>query len=218
MENETSPVPSVPGACAMSPSIAKLALALSKAQMGIKGAVRDSENSFFKSSYADLAATWDACHAQLNENELAVVQMMEPAEPPRILMVTYLIHSSGEWMKSFLAITPKANDPQGVGSAITYARRYALAAIAGVCPIDDDGEAAMGRNDKHAPPAPASSATLDRLMAAIVSSSDPSKATDWIAGLHDGRTVDELSEAEAQKVIAALDKRAKAEGIMDKKK
>lgn len=134
----------------MSPSIGKLAFALSKAQIKIEGAKKDSENPFFKSSYADLSSVWDACHTHLNEQEIAVVQLMEDGAD-KVTVVTMLVHSSGEWMRSNLSMTPKDKTPQGVGSAITYARRYALAAITGVCPVDDDAEAAHGREHVPAP-------------------------------------------------------------------
>lgn len=130
----------------MSPTIGKLALALSKAQAKIEGAKKDASNPFFKSSYADLASVWDACHLELAANELAVIQLVEDGMD-KATVETMLVHSSGEWIRNRLSLKPKANDPQSIGSAITYARRYALAAIVGVCPIDDDGEAAMGRKE-----------------------------------------------------------------------
>jgi len=120
------------------------ALALSKAQGEIEGAKKDSSNPFFKSQYADLASVWDACHKALSKNEICVVQTTTP-DPKRVIVNTWLIHSSGEWMKSTLALTPKADDPQSHGSAITYARRFSLAMMAGVCPVDDDGNADSAR-------------------------------------------------------------------------
>lgn len=125
-----------------SPEIGKLAEALSKAQGQIEGAKEDSSNPFFKSKYADLRSVWNACKKPLTDNGLAVIQTVDSKED-KMLLVTTLAHSSGQWMKSFLPIPITKNDPQTLGSAITYARRYALAAIAGVCPIDDDAEEAM---------------------------------------------------------------------------
>jgi hypothetical protein len=125
-------------------TMGKLALALSKAQLKIEGAKKDSTNPYFKSKYADLASVWDACHLALNENEIAIIQTTSNKENA-IIVHTFLIHSSGEWIKGSLGLMPVKYDPQGIGSAISYGRRYALSAMAGVCPIDDDGEAAMGR-------------------------------------------------------------------------
>lgn len=128
-----------------SESIAELAHALAKAQANITGALKDSSNPFFKSRYADLASCWDACRKQLSENGLAVIQTIEVGES-RPVLVTTLAHLSGEWIKSYCPILTKDDSPQGQGSGITYARRYALAAIVGLAQIDDDAEAAQGRN------------------------------------------------------------------------
>jgi hypothetical protein len=134
-----------------SESIAALAAALSKAQADITGALKDSANPFFKSKYADLASCWDACRKQLAANNLAVIQTTEIGETGAIL-VTTLAHSSGEWMRGYLPILTKDAGPQGQGSGITYARRYALAAIVGLAQIDDDAEAAQARGKPEAKP------------------------------------------------------------------
>ena len=122
-----------------------LALALSKAQSEIVGALKDAANPFFKSKYADLPSVWDAIRAPLTKNGLAVVQATDVREG-QTGVVTTLMHSTGQWIQGFYPLNPIKNDPQGMGSAMTYARRYALAAMVGVVQIDDDGEAAMGRN------------------------------------------------------------------------
>lgn len=134
-----------------SESIAALAAALSKAQADITGALKDSSNPFFKSKYADLASCWDACRQQLAANNLAVIQTTEVTEAGTVL-VTTLAHSSGEWMRGYLPVLTKDAGPQGQGSGLTYARRYALAAIVGLAQIDDDGEAAQARGKKEPTP------------------------------------------------------------------
>jgi hypothetical protein len=131
----------------MSQSTGKIAEALAKAQSAIKGASKSSQNPFFKSAYADLSSVWDAIRDPLTANGLSVSQTTEPADDG-VTVVTTMLHSSGEWIQGKLTLKPKANDPQGIGSALTYGRRYALAAIAGVAQVDDDGEAAMNRNDR----------------------------------------------------------------------
>ncbi len=118
--------------------------ALSKAQEEIVGALKDSDNPFFKSKYADLASVQDAIRKPFAKNGLCASQVMEPMEGGFVL-VTILGHSSGQEIVSRLPVTLTDTKPQAVGSQITYARRYALAAIAGVAQIDDDGEAAHGR-------------------------------------------------------------------------
>lgn len=129
-----------------SQTIGKIALALSKAQAKITGALKDSSNPFYKSKYADLASVWDACREHLAANELSVVQTLGN-DGENVAVISWLAHSSGEWFRSYISAKPVKNDPQGLGSAITYLRRYSLAAIVGVAQIDDDAEAAMGR--KH---------------------------------------------------------------------
>lgn len=129
----------------------KLAAALAKAQGEMEGAKKDNANPFFKSKYADLASVWDACRAALSKNELSVVQTVSATNDEAGVIVnvsTMLLHSSGQYVHDTVSIKPKENSPQGVGSTITYARRYALAAIAGVAPEDDDGNAASARADK----------------------------------------------------------------------
>lgn len=138
-----------------SPTLGALAAALAKAQSVIEGAKEDAVNPFFKSKYADLASVWAACKKPLTVNGLSVVQTVENGGETAYL-VTMLLHTSGEWIRSFMPILMTKKDPQSFGSAITYCRRYALAAIVGVCPADDDGEAALGRDfiKKEAPAAP----------------------------------------------------------------
>jgi hypothetical protein len=127
-----------------SEQINELAGALAKAQGKITGALKDSANPFFKSKYADLASVWDACRTALSDNGLAVIQLTE-SDDSGVFVVTTLAHSSGQWMRSRLRLTPKDDSPQAMGSAITYGRRYALAAMVGVAQVDDDGNAASGR-------------------------------------------------------------------------
>lgn len=128
-----------------STTLAELAKALSKAQGEIKGAIKDSNNPFFKASYADLASVWDACRKPLSENGLAIIQTSLES-PDMVIIETTMIHNSGEWVRGKLSMKPVKNDPQGIGSCITYARRYALAAIVGVSPEDDDGNDATGKS------------------------------------------------------------------------
>lgn len=124
-----------------SESIGKLAEALAKAQGEIKNAVKDAANPFFKSKYADLASIRDACAGPLAANGLAVIQTPRATEAG-VEVETLLAHSSGEWIADTLALPVAKADAQGIGSAITYARRYTLAAFAGVAAEDDDGNAA----------------------------------------------------------------------------
>lgn len=136
-----------------SEQISELAAALSKAQAAMKGAVKDAENPHFRSRYADLASVREACWKALTDNGLSVVQS------PRLVhggdgagwiveVETRLLHASGQFIAD-VAATPIAKaDAQGVGSATTYLRRYALAAFAGIAPEDDDGNAASAHHEQ----------------------------------------------------------------------
>ncbi len=119
--------------------------ALAKAQGKIEHALKDKKNPFFKSSYADLTSVWEACREPLSSNGLCVIQTIEGTKEAMFLM-TWLGHSSGQWMKSRMPLFIMKQDPQSVGSSITYGKRYALSAMVGICADeDDDGEKAMGR-------------------------------------------------------------------------
>jgi hypothetical protein len=133
-----------PAIIAHSDQLDQLATALAKAQADIVGAKKDSANPFFKSDYADLASVWTACRKPLTANGLAVVQM-PIMEAGAVAVSTLLLHASGQWVRSTLHANPKDLGPQAVGSVITYLRRYALAAMAGVPQIDDDAEAGEAR-------------------------------------------------------------------------
>lgn len=127
-----------------SEQINELAAALAKAQSEIKGAVRESNNPFFNSKYADLASVWEACRTALTNQGIAVLQGPS-AEGSVLSVTTELVHSSGQWARSRLSTTLKDMTPQTVGSATTYLRRYGLSAMVGVAPLDDDdGNAAQG--------------------------------------------------------------------------
>jgi hypothetical protein len=126
-----------------SESINEIATALAKAQSKMALAERDTVNPFFNKSYADLASVWEACRAPLTENGLSVVQFPS-AEGNVVTVDTMLIHTSGQWFSSTLSVVSKKDDAQGIGSSITYLRRYSLQSMVGVAPDDDDGNASVG--------------------------------------------------------------------------
>jgi len=134
----------------MSDSIANLSQALALAQAEFKAAIKDSKNPFFKSNYADLASIVDASRPALTKQGIAVMQVVITLENG-IFLKTILSHKSGEYISGLYPIKPIKDDPQGIGSALTYARRYSYAAICGVVTDDDDGEAAHGRGHAEQP-------------------------------------------------------------------
>lgn len=138
--------------------INELAEALSKAQGMIEGATKDAKNPFFKSNYADLHSVMACAKEPLALNGLSVVQPTAIIDG-QLCLITMLMHKSGQWIKSAMPIVLSKQDPQSVGSAITYYRRYSYSALVGISAIDDDGEAAMQR--KPSEPAAIKSAVAE---------------------------------------------------------
>lgn len=126
-----------------SEQINELAAALSKAQGSMESAKKDSANPFFKSKYADLAAVVEAIRKPFADNGLAYTQLPARCAGEEVQVVTVLLHSSGQWIASETNVPVTKRDAQGYGSALTYARRYGLQAIAGLAAEDDDGNAAV---------------------------------------------------------------------------
>jgi len=133
-----------------STDINEIATALAKAQAAMDNASKDRTNPAFKSKYADMASVRDAVNGPLSSHGIAYVQAAATTADG-VTVETRLIHSSGQWLASVVGAVPKAYDPQSIGSAITYLRRYSLMAMVGIAPEDDDGNAGSGRQD--GPPA-----------------------------------------------------------------
>lgn len=129
----------------------KIAAALAKAQAGMAKAEKGANNPHFRKSYAALGNVMDACMPALNSNGIAVVQPAGEDEHGRYVD-TILIHGeSGEQLSCRVPLIVQKNDMQGYGSAVTYARRYGLMAMAGIAPEDDDGNAAAAAAPKRKP-------------------------------------------------------------------
>ena len=137
-----------------SASITDLAKALLNVQRTVQPITKDAENPFTKSWYASLNSVMAACRDALIENGIWLCQHPVPVEQPNSLgLVTKLTHvESGQWQSSLAIVPLPKADPQGMGSAMTYARRYALTAMLGMVTDDDDGEGA--KNGKKSPTRP----------------------------------------------------------------
>ena len=118
-----------------------IAAALAKAQAEMGKAIKESANPAFRSKYADLGNVMDACLPALNKHNIAVIQPIVSDVDGRFVK-TILIHESGETLECAVPLIVGKNDMQGLGSAITYGRRYGLMSMAGIAPEDDDGNAA----------------------------------------------------------------------------
>lgn len=172
----------------MSDQIDQLAAALSAAQAEIEDAERSRQNPAFRSQYSTLGDIWDACRPALVKHGLAVAQGAEPSDPGTISLTTTLLHKSGQFISHTQNFRLVKDDPQGFGSASTYARRYGLAAMVGVCPDDDDGNAASGRNGP--PPASAGAAR-------------PAPPRSPSPAAHSAHVEQQVAEKVAEKVAAA---------------
>lgn len=127
-----------------SESVANLAKALAAAQGELENASKVANNPHFKSKYADLAEIINTVRPVLSKHGLSIVQF--PAFADGLAVVeTILLHESGEFLAGGCAAPVSKQDAQGVGSAITYLRRYSLAAACGIAQQDDDAESAVGR-------------------------------------------------------------------------
>ena len=153
-----------------SESIENLATALSDAQAQMGAAIKDSENPFFKSKYADLTAVIAAIRMPFANTGLSFVQF-PIAQDGNVGVATRIMHSSGEWLQSEFLI-PCKQDAHGYGAAITYARRFGLQAAAGVPADDDDGNSAIDYNKKY-------KTSIDSIQVAIANDDLSTAAENW---------------------------------------
>jgi len=125
----------------------QIATALVKAQKSFGPALKSSTNPHFKSRYADLAACVEAVISGLNDNGIALIQKCYNCDNG-VMVETMFVHESGEMLEcGTLHVPASKQDPQGYGSALTYARRYSLMAACGIAPEDDDGNSASRRTE-----------------------------------------------------------------------
>jgi len=126
-----------------------IASAFIKAKRAFSPALKDKTNPAFRSKYADLGACLEAVNDALLENGIAVYQETHD-DAAGVTVETVLLHESGESLRSGKFHVPAAKqDPQGYGSALTYARRYSLMTACGIAPEDDDGQAASRRPEQQ---------------------------------------------------------------------
>ena len=161
------------------------AAALVKAQKAFGPALKTHSNPAFKSKYADLGACVEAVSDALNDSGLALVQITHEVDSG-VCVETLLIHESGQTISGGrLRVPAPKQDPQGYGSALTYARRYSLMAMCGIAPEDDDGNAGAKAMQARPPAAP----SLDDVVRQIVSDAkrDPAGTASKLAGTDDAR-------------------------------
>lgn len=185
-----------------SDQIVDLIAALHKVQGEIEGVGRDSTNSHFKKKYATLEAVISAAKPSLQAHGIAFVQAPGRVLDGSIELTTMLLHTSGQWMRSTLHIPLAKTDPQGTGSAITYGCRYSLMAMLGLPPVDDDGEAAVGRNGNGRQIATADE-YIAKAMTAIESIENVDALKAWWRENNQARQAAGLTQASINDLIAA---------------
>jgi hypothetical protein len=152
-----------------------IAAAFVKAQRAFGPALKTSTNPHFRSNYADLSACVEAVIDALNANGIALMQRTFECKDG-VMVETVFVHESGEVMECGMLHVPAGKqDPQGYGSALTYARRYSLLAATGLAPEDDDGNYASRRTE-------------------IKSTVNENQIADLMAAMDEVTTVKELQE------------------------
>jgi ERF superfamily len=183
-----------------SEQIDAFAKALALAQGEMEHAKKDSKNPHYGSAYADLASVRDACADALAKHSIAVLQF------PRLLHAL-----DDQWLVDTLAVPLVKLDAQAEGSALTYGRRYALAAITGVAPADadDDGNAAIGR--PSAPPSPTPLETAVGKVLGLTSRPAGVNGTRWVVTLSNHKTYGTLREGIAEIIKGAQEAASEVE-------
>lgn len=161
-----------------SESVAKLFAALVAAQAEMRNPPKESVNPHFKSRFADLATVIDTVKPVLTKHGLGVIQMPCEVEGVGPALTTMLIHSSGEYVRDTIALRPAKPDPQGVGAAMTYARRYGLQAVLGITADDDDDGHNAARSRQQNAPQPKKRPTDDELRVLLAS-----RGWGWVAAI-----------------------------------
>lgn len=132
-----------------SPTIGAVAKAMVAAQQEIGPALKDRQNPHLKSMYATLGSVYEASIPALNKHGLALIHMSIPSGP-MLYVHTRIIHAeSGEWIGNYMPVKSAKDDAQGLGSGVTYARRYGASALLSLATEDDDGETAVGRGNDN---------------------------------------------------------------------
>ena len=181
-----------------SESINELASALCAAQSQMGGAVKDSANPFFKSSYADLTSVIKAIKQPFADNGLSYTQFPVTDENG-MGVCTRLMHVSGQWLEDQFILPMVKRDPQAGASSLTYARRISLSSIAGIPTADDDAESAMLRGDDKKPLSDYQSSHIKTLLEET--GADVAKFCKWLKV----DSVDQVLAVHYDKAVAALE-------------
>lgn len=184
-----------------SDSIGQLSAAMAQAQGAFDSVTRDSTNPHFRSKYASLAAIWDSIRPVLAKHGLAVVQFPKYANGV-VELTTILMHGeSGEWLSETSGAPIGKADAQGVGSALTYLRRYSLSSVLGIVTEDDDDGNAASAPAKQTAQAKPANVPKERDDTKLISSAQNiacaniNSLAKFIAEASDGTAVDAIKAA-----------------------
>jgi hypothetical protein len=181
-----------------SDAINELANALCNAQSQMGGAVKDSANPFFKSSYADLTSVIKAIKQPFADNGLSYTQFPVTDENG-MGVCTRLMHVSGQWLEGQFTLPVVKRDPQAASSSLTYARRVSLSSIAGIPTADDDAESAMLRGDDKKIISDDQIISIKKLL--DETGADSEKFCKWLKV----RSVDQILDIHYDRAVAALE-------------
>ena len=185
-----------------SESINELLAAVSKMQGELESAKTNSVNPHFKSKYADLASVWEACRAPLANNGLSVIQLPGEFYDNRMTLITRIGHSSGQWIENKMTSPIDKPTPQGIGSVLSYMRRYALASALGIYQADDDANAA-----NLAPTERPATLTDDELAAIKLLAIATHTNTDAIANHFGKKELHQIERLHYLSIIQSLEKK-----------
>lgn len=190
----------------MSNTVGKLAEAMAKAQSELGGAIKDATNPFYKSGYATLQAVIEVAKEPLTKNGLSIVQFPY-SDGDQIGVETVIMHSSGEWMSGKYQGKPVKNDPQGIGSCISYFRRYAYSSVCGIYQEDDDGNLAThgASSPEKVAKMPKAKFTIATVKSAFEGASKDRQESfmKWL-GTSGRSTIEEIKPDEIESVLKAL--------------
>jgi hypothetical protein len=224
MSDLIAPLPVLTG-FTTSGQIDELTKALASAHKDFKPVIKDANNPFFKSKYADLAGVIDATGEALSKNGLALIQSPGRMIGGHLFLTSLLAHSSGQWIKDELELPISKFDAQGAGAAITYARRYAYQALVGVAAEDEDGNSDSGKFEKQPdgsfsknPPTPPSPARTEAVQPAKparkTAKSVPDAGKPW-GGQFEPKTETTLGSPVVQEKAASVTNGQNIHGVND---
>lgn len=196
-----------------SQTIGAIAAAMAKAQAVMAPAAKDSTNPHFKNRYASLASCFEAIKP-MHENGIAVFQPPALHGVDGVCVQTLLVHSSGEWIVGELYMPAAKKDPQGFGSALTYARRYCLQSTTGLPTDDDDANEASkparptnGAAESKPAAVPAQSIDVDALVKALAEATDAKTMAAASAAV--GQVKDKLTKEQLKRCTDTRDARVR---------